>query len=104
MCDDLLNPRLEIPIYRMIQEIVSNTLKHAQASKISIQLTCFQELVSIIVTDNGIGFDVKEGSEIYFGIGLKGLIRRVGDINGEIQIDSQPNNGTTVLIDIPLID
>ncbi len=102
LCDNMLNHELEIPIYRMIQELVSNTLKHAKASQISVQLTCFEQLVSIIVTDDGIGFDTNSTNTRVFGLGLNGLYRRVNEINGEIKIDSQVNKGTTVLIDIPM--
>lgn len=93
---------LEIFIYRMVQELLSNALKHSQATLISIQLTCLDELVSIIVEDNGKGFLTNQPGAKANGIGLKELMSRVEDFNGEITIDSTPDMGTTVLVDLPL--
>ena len=104
MCEELLYPELEIPLYRMVQELVSNVLKHANASQLSIQLTCFQELVSVIVTDDGDGFDVTLAEAKSEGMGIGSLYNRVGELDGEMKIDSSPGNGTTVLIDIPVKD
>jgi signal transduction histidine kinase len=103
MCEQKMEARNEILIYRIVQELVSNVLKHAGAKKLSISLTCFDEenLINIIVQDDGIGFDVEEemtGS----GMGLNTLKEMIIDLRGEIRFDSNPASGTTVNIDLPV--
>lgn len=100
---DRLDTNLEIFIYRMVQEFLSNALRHSEANQISIQLTCLDELVSIIVEDNGRGFDENGTSIKGDGIGLKNLISRIEEFDGEITIDSTSGKGTTILVDLPLI-
>ena len=98
--EERLPVALEIKIYRIIQELVSNILKHAKATKINIQLNQFKEVINIIVQDNGIGFDedkVKEKD----GMGLKSIRSRVYNLHGSIIIDTGKGSGTTVTIDIP---
>lgn len=92
----------EIFIYRMVQELLSNALRHSRATSINIQLTFLDELVSIIVEDNGKGFSTDESRVRTNGIGLKELMLRVEDFDGEITIDSTPSMGTTILVDLPL--
>ncbi|MFP9115801.1 tetratricopeptide repeat protein [Flavobacterium sp. RHBU_3] len=91
----------EVVIYRVVQELISNVLKHAEASRLSIQLIYFEEdaLVNILVQDNGKGFDVDKGSA---GIGLKSLTDMVTNLHGDIKFDSNPASGTTVIIDLPV--
>ncbi len=100
---DRLDTNLEIFIYRMVQEFLSNALRHSEANQISIQLTCLDELVSIIVEDNGRGFDENDTSIKGDGIGLKNLVSRIEEFDGEITIDSTSGKGTTILVDLPLI-
>ena len=103
MCQQKMEARNEIIIYRIVQELVSNVLKHAGATKLSILLTCFDEenIINIIVQDDGKGFDVEEeiaGS----GMGLNTLKEMIVDLRGEIRFDSNPASGTTVNIDLPV--
>ena len=92
----------EIEIYRVIQELVSNVLKHSRASKLDIQLNLLEdeEVIIIIVQDDGIGFNMNHNSAAN-GIGLKNIQSRVYDLKGTISIDSGKHKGTTVIIDIP---
>lgn len=104
MCNRPMETDEEITIYRIVQELVSNTLKHAQASKLSISLICFEEenLINIIVHDNGRGFDASlEGSESS-GMGINALKKMIENSHGEMIVDSSPKKGTTVNIDLPL--
>lgn len=100
-----LNERLELiieaKIYRIIQELVSNVLKHAQASKLNIQINRFQGVLNIIVEDNGIGFQTGEVLKEEKGMGIKNIRSRVHDLEGTLHIDSGRGKGTTVSIDIP---
>ena len=100
-----LNERLEenaeTALYRAIQEIVNNIIKHAKADKISIQLIRHDKELSVVIEDNGVGFDVDRINE-FGGIGLKNILSRVEFINGSVHFDSLPGRGTTVLIDVPV--
>ena len=95
-----LNNNQELNLYRIVQELVNNTIKHAQASRISIQVNRFDEIVNIVVEDNGKGFDLEKIRENP-GIGLRNIKARVHDLKGEVYIDAKAGRGTTVSIDIP---
>lgn len=98
-----LKGEVELQIYRIIQELVSNILKHAQATEAVIQLNRTNNHINLIVEDNGVGFDpevVKEKE----GIGMHNLEARVDQLNASIHFDSGKGAGTTVSIDIPLED
>lgn len=105
MGDHQLDSENEIIIYRIVQELVSNVLKHADASKLSISLTYFEEegLVNIMVEDNGKGFDMATVELEADGMGLGSLNEMVVSLQGDIKFDSHPNMGTTVNIDLPII-
>lgn len=105
MCQEQMGAENEIIIYRIVQELVSNVLKHSEATKLSILLTCFEDenLVNIIVQDNGKGFDAEKDEKDNFGMGLKSLKEMITDLHGEIRFDSNPASGTTVNIDLPII-
>jgi signal transduction histidine kinase len=99
--EDRLSYAYEINIYRIIQELLTNTVKHANASEMNIQLFRKQQSLSIVVDDNGVGFNT-EDKAIPKGIGLKNIESRVHKFNGEINIDSGKGAGTTITIDLPL--
>lgn len=94
----------EIVLYRVVQELVSNVLKHAQASEMTLLLTCFEDdqLLNIMVSDNGKGFEAEVAKVKSDGMGLNSLEGMVQGLHGEMEIDSQPGKGTTVNIDFPL--
>lgn len=104
MGDHQLNSENEIIIYRIVQELVSNVLKHAQASKLSVSLTYFEEenLVNIIVQDDGKGFDQTRVDLDSDGMGLSSLSEMVEKLDGEITFDTHEKSGTTVNIDLPM--
>ena len=97
--EDRIDNKLEITIYRIVQELISNILKHAQASETIIQLTRTNGELNIAVEDNGKGFDPEQ---IKLGMGIKNMEARVQALNGSFFIDSGKGNGTTVMIDIPV--
>ncbi|MCC9071252.1 tetratricopeptide repeat protein [Flavobacterium sp. F-65] len=103
MCQEQMSSENEIIVYRIVQELVNNVLKHASATKLSILLTCFDDesLINIIVQDNGKGFSTTEKSKDVSGMGLKTLKEIISDLNGSIKFDSNPASGTTVNIDLP---
>lgn len=101
-----LNNRLEktteTVLYRVIQELVNNIIKHANANKLDIQIINHDnETLNVVVEDNGQGFDTTKVIS-FSGIGLKNMISRIEYLNGTIDFDSTPGKGTTVIIDIPL--
>lgn len=105
MGDHQLNSENEIIIYRIVQELVSNVLKHAEATKLSMSLTYFEEehLVNIIVQDNGKGFDENLVAAESDGMGLGSLREMVERFEGDITFDTNRQSGTTVNIDLPFV-
>lgn len=93
-----LGARTEINIYRIIQELFSNSLKHAEATKVTLQLNFRDDVFNISFEDNGKGFDIKS---IKQGMGISNIETRVAQLNGEWSIDSVNKRGTIVIIDIP---
>ena len=90
---------IEINLYRIIKELSINIIKHSFATEADLQLVYNNENINITFSDNGKGFRTKE---IGNGIGLNNIKTRVGLIKGTINIDSSPNSGTTVIININL--
>lgn len=100
--ENRLHGDVEITIYRIIQELISNILKHAQAKNITIQLIHKGHEMHVSVEDDGVGFDKNNMNQKTQGIGLKNIAARVDSIGGELYIDSSINNGTSITIDIPI--
>jgi two-component system, NarL family, sensor kinase len=96
-----LNITTESIIYRVIQEIISNILKHAQAKNVTIQLIQHDDELSILIEDDGKGFDVNEVNTN--GIGLQNIRTRISYLKGDVHIDSTLGKGTTISIEIPLL-
>ncbi len=96
-----LETATEISLYRVIQELMNNILKHAKATEVTIQLNKVDTNLNIVVEDNGIGFDVAEALK-KGGMGLRSIETRVKQLNGTISIDSGKGRGTTSIIDIPI--
>ena len=99
--NERLEPEKESLLYRIIQELVSNIIKHAKASQLTLQIIKHDKELSIFMEDNGIGFDTSKINS-FDGIGLKNIISRVEFISGNIHFDSEMNKGTRVIIDVPV--
>jgi two-component system NarL family sensor kinase len=89
----------DVNVYRIVQELVNNAVKHASPGQILVQLTKTPNKVLITVEDNGKGFDLDSG-EKYSGIGFTNIRYRVNYLNGIIEINSKPGEGTTVNIEL----
>ncbi|MDX2301453.1 MAG: sensor histidine kinase [Microscillaceae bacterium] len=101
--NERLDASMEIAIYRIIQELVSNALKHAEANELTIQLVKSKDNLNIIVEDDGKGFDLQtKDIESLPSMGLKNIYSRIKELNGELNIDSHINKGSTIIIDIPI--
>lgn len=98
--DQRFDLMIEVGLYRIIQELVSNILKHARATEVILQLTRHDKDILVIIEDNGVGFDQHQPN--HSGIGLSNIYSRVEKLRGRISIDSQVDKGTIVTIEIPL--
>ncbi|WP_199616774.1 sensor histidine kinase [Paenibacillus alkalitolerans] len=101
-----LNSGLEVALFRLVQESLSNIVKHAEASYVHVELTYGAETVSVVVQDNGVGFDkakmalkLREEGNDHFG--LVGMKERVELLEGNIEIESNVNAGTKITIEVP---
>ncbi len=92
-----LSQKTSLTIYRIFQELINNAVKHAMATEVLVQYLVEDDKISITVEDNGKGFLEEERSK-EGGMGLNNLKTRVAFLDGEIDFDSTPNEGTTVHI------
>jgi len=94
-----LENAVEVQLYRIIQELFQNVIKHANASLVHLQVTRARHRIHVVMEDNGDGFDpmaVGKG-----GMGLSNIEARVKKIGGQLSIDSTPGQGATFAIEIP---
>lgn len=97
--DTFQNSQINIFIFRILQELVNNVLKHAAATLLIITITRNSRHINIMVEDNGKGFD---SEQIKKGIGIKNLKKQLTIIEGTCHIDSIRTRGTIITIDIPI--
>lgn len=91
--------KVEINIYRVLQEIINNTLKHAQANELKITMEYHENNLIITTKDDGIGFCYEEANQ-KTGLGLTSLKNRIEMIGGNLKINSSCNNGTEYIIEV----
>ena len=94
----ILDPNTDIILYRMIQEIINNIIKHASASIIDVEISNDLDMTTIRIGDNGIGFNTTLLHQGNPGIGLQNIANRAKMINGTIDVKSEPGNGTTITL------
>ena len=94
-----LDETTEAALYRVILEALNNTLRHAEASQVDVQIHRTPDGLALFVIDNGRGFDPEDTIP---GMGLNNIRERVAQINGEVHIDSKPGRGTALLVKVPL--
>jgi len=95
------NPDKDLILFRIIQEILNNIIKHAAATDINIEMEYLSEQVKLEITDDGIGFDADNLPMQQRGMGLQNIQKRAGIIGGEVTIKSNPGEGTNITICIP---
>ena len=91
---------IEVILYRIIGELINNTLKHASASKVEISLFYFEKRLELFYSDNGIGFDMKNIDSK--GMGLPNIDSRVKSLDGELEMHSKHKQGIFLKITLPL--
>lgn len=92
---------IETAVYRIIQESLTNIARHAQAQNASILLEKRNNHLHVIIEDNGIGFQPQQAAQ-HKRLGLYGMAERAELLNGKLTIESTPNHGTTIFVEIPL--
>ena len=99
--DDLesLNPDVALCLFRVTQESLTNALRHAHARTIVVQLMSTNDSVELAIIDDGIGFVASERTST--GLGLRSIDERVRLIRGTVRLESQPGQGTKVLVSVP---
>ncbi len=96
-----LNGEQAFHIFRVVQELVQNIIKHAKATEVVVQLSYNSGMLSVTVEDNGIGFDIHKVKQ-HDGIGLKNVESRVKMLHGKMDVQSHPGKGTSVFIEVPV--
>lgn len=94
-----LSMEITNPIYRIIQESLTNISKYAKATEINLQLTTTFDKLTLIIQDNGKGFDLQQNTT---GFGLQSMRDRTLALGGEFQINTQPGAGCQIIVEVPL--
>lgn len=92
----------QIHLYRILQEIINNALKHARATTIDVHIGQARGQIRLSVNDNGCGFDTGSINPDSPGLGLKNIMSRVDIMKGDVYLDAAPGKGTRYTIEIPL--
>ncbi len=98
--DDRLPEEVETVLYRIVQEALTNIVKHADAGQVSIVITQKAGAVGAVIEDDGRGFDPDRSVD--GGIGLIGMRERVALLDGSMTIEAAPGKGTTLVIEVPV--
>jgi signal transduction histidine kinase len=98
---------VEVTVYRVVQEALTNIHKHAQATRVGVISERRGADVRVIVEDDGCGFDATDPDPLGDGrrrLGLRGMSERAGLVGGKLQLESEPGRGTTVYLTVPISD
>ena len=98
--DRRLDPGIETVVYRVVQEALTNVVRHARAERVSVTVTEQESRVRVLVEDDGVGFDATRG-EPHRHLGLDGMAERAGLIGGTVTVQSEPGAGTAVVLEVP---
>jgi signal transduction histidine kinase len=98
---DSLSPEVELCLFRVAQEAITNALSHGRASTIRVQLMVTTDVIELGVYDDGVGFVASERTGN--GLGLRSIDERVRLVSGHLAVNSRPGQGTTLLVRIPLV-
>jgi two-component system sensor histidine kinase UhpB len=101
--DGQLSAEGETVMYRLAQEALNNVAKHARAEHVDVVLERASDHVSLIIEDNGVGFDASNAETAGEGLGLIGMRERAALVGADLQIESTPGGGTTVILRAPVV-
>jgi signal transduction histidine kinase len=99
--DQRFSDKIEVTLYRVAQELLNNAVKHAQAEEIQVQLIKHENELVLMVEDDGVGFD-SELAVSGKGIGLQNIETRVKSMDGQLNLDTSKEKGTSVTVHLPL--
>jgi signal transduction histidine kinase len=97
--DARLSPEVETAVYRIVQEALTNVIKHAQAGTVSVVLTRKGDRVVAVIEDDGKGFDPERTDD--GRLGLLGMRERIALVDGRVSVESRPGEGTTIVVEVP---
>lgn len=97
-----LNNELELNVYRIVQEALTNVMRHARASRMSVQLIAYPDKLILTLEDNGTGFDVSRARKEETGMGLRNIRNRAVAIGGKLVVESAPRQGTSIILELDL--
>jgi two-component system sensor histidine kinase DegS len=100
--ENRLENSLELTLFRITQELITNIIKHAEATEATIHITNHEDSLNLMVEDNGKGFNPSQITKTNKGMGISSIDKRVEYLNGTMTIESDENQGTTIIIDIPI--
>ena len=100
LSEERLPAEVETALYRIVQEALTNVVKHSAATRVSILLTERDHAVAAMVEDDGVGFEIESANEE--GLGLVGMRERIGLVGGRLQVESSAGAGTTVVAEVPV--
>ncbi|MBC6492964.1 tetratricopeptide repeat protein [Flavihumibacter stibioxidans] len=95
------NNSFELSVYRIVQELLNNIVKHSRAKEAIVQVSRYDGILSITIEDNGVGFSA--GKDQPEGMGLKSLSSRVKAINGKMELVSEPGSGVSAYLEFDLM-
>ncbi|MFC7060984.1 PAS domain S-box protein [Halobacillus seohaensis] len=98
MLDHRIDNSIEVTIYRIIQEALTNIRKYAYVKEASVSIREFDEIIRVMINDKGKGFDSETISK---GIGLVSMEERAKAVQGNLDVTSSPNKGTTIILEVP---
>ena len=102
-CPDRLAHEVEVAVYRIVQEALTNVAKHANAAHVSVVLACEDNRLSVVVEDDGIGFDMNGTAKDAGGrLGLFGMEERAQLVGGSLTVEASPGQGTAVYLRVPV--
>jgi NarL family two-component system sensor histidine kinase LiaS len=93
--------KIQTTCFRIAQEAITNALRHAQATRVDVDLRRDDENLRLVIRDNGIGFDAESAQGQTVGLGLIGIKERAALVGGQAKIISSPNKGTTIEVSVP---
>ena len=99
-------PEIEITLYRILQEGLTNIVKHGESTKVWVSLNKQQDKLMLTIRDNGVGFDVEKfkSTHSHTSLGIYGMSERVTLVDGNFEITSVIGEGTQIFVEIPLTD